>query len=167
MYIDSDLIENVILLIYPTSWHWIVSYYIRVYNTCFIYAMYKACASVQRIRGIWGSEGILTWEVLGGDKCPASRPCPITHDEWDLRAHWIGGGVGLRFGMDALWNIKSLAPVRNRSHLPQLSNHYWYILAPQFATTRRISYTCGLYLTLLGYVSCVIMTVIQADWEKQ
>ena len=61
--------------------------------------------------------------------------------------------------MDALWIRKSVAPVRTQSHLPQLSSHYWDILAPQFVTSRWISCAYGLYLTSLGCVSCVIVTV--------
>jgi hypothetical protein len=60
--------------------------------------------------------------ALDGDVWSASRPYRFTSGEKDPGAHWIGGWVGARAGLDAMENRRMLTSLSIHDHLPMSSS---------------------------------------------
>jgi hypothetical protein len=77
-------------------------------------------------------EGVEWTSTLDGGEWSASRSGRFTSKNTAPGAHWIGGWVGLRAGLDAAENRKSLAPAWNRAmDVQPTAQHYsdWAIPA--------------------------------------
>jgi hypothetical protein len=77
------------------------------------------------MKAYWGSEGItprILTSALDGGEWSASRPGRFTSGEATTDAHWMGGCLDNRAGLDAVVRKKFPAPTGTRTNVITLKN---------------------------------------------